>query len=97
MAFRRASALAAADMMKSQWTMGRMRLVGHAVTRLPFCSSAHLQKFNAMSPQDKATTERHARTLRELVKRPDNKVCADCKHNGTAVFYTFACTLTLGP
>ena len=35
-----------------------------------------------MSPQDKATTERHARILRELVKRPENRVCADCKHNG---------------
>lgn len=34
-----------------------------------------------MSPQDKATTERHARILRELVKRSENKVCADCKHN----------------
>ncbi|KAI9510687.1 ArfGap-domain-containing protein [Russula earlei] len=34
-----------------------------------------------MSPQDKATTERHARILRELVKRPENRVCADCKHN----------------
>ncbi|KAH9982048.1 hypothetical protein BGW80DRAFT_1261212 [Lactifluus volemus] len=34
-----------------------------------------------MSPQDKATTERHARTLRELVKRPENRACADCKHN----------------
>ena len=39
-----------------------------------------------MSPQDKATTERHARTLRELVKRPENRVCADCKHNGTSIF-----------
>ena len=34
-----------------------------------------------MSRQDKATTEKHAKTLRELVRRPDNKVCADCKHN----------------
>ncbi|KAH9028820.1 ArfGap-domain-containing protein [Lactarius deliciosus] len=34
-----------------------------------------------MSPQDKATTERHARILRELVKRSENRVCADCKHN----------------
>ncbi|EPQ61165.1 ArfGap-domain-containing protein [Gloeophyllum trabeum ATCC 11539] len=34
-----------------------------------------------MSRQDKATTERHARTLRELLKRPENKVCADCKRN----------------
>ncbi|KAI0005295.1 hypothetical protein BJV74DRAFT_762277 [Russula compacta] len=34
-----------------------------------------------MSPQDKTTIERHARTLRELVKRPENRVCADCKHN----------------
>ena len=32
--------------------------------------------------QDKATTERHARTLRELLKRPENKTCADCKRNG---------------
>jgi hypothetical protein len=47
-----------------------------------------------MSPQDKATTERHARTLRELVKRQENKVCADCKHNGTSVFSLFAYTLT---
>ncbi|KAF8603158.1 ArfGap-domain-containing protein [Ceratobasidium sp. AG-I] len=34
-----------------------------------------------MSRQDKQTTERHTRTLRELVKRPENKVCADCKKN----------------
>ncbi|KAI1790493.1 ArfGap-domain-containing protein [Ganoderma leucocontextum] len=31
--------------------------------------------------QDKATTERHAKTLRELLKRPENKTCADCKRN----------------
>ena len=35
-----------------------------------------------MSRQDKATTERNTRTLREFVKRPENKVCADCKKNG---------------
>ncbi|KIL62209.1 hypothetical protein M378DRAFT_187406 [Amanita muscaria Koide BX008] len=34
-----------------------------------------------MSRQDKAVSERHARSLRELVKRPENKVCADCKRN----------------
>ncbi|KAI0027194.1 hypothetical protein K488DRAFT_81204 [Vararia minispora EC-137] len=34
-----------------------------------------------MSRQDKATTEKHTRQLRELVKRPENKTCADCKHN----------------
>ncbi|KAG5642563.1 hypothetical protein DXG03_002550 [Asterophora parasitica] len=34
-----------------------------------------------MSRQDRATTERFTRTLRELVKRPENKVCADCKRN----------------
>src|SRR5436190_97667 len=38
--------------------------------------------------QDKATTERHAKTLRELVKRPDNKLCADCKRNGKLLFFT---------
>lgn len=34
---------------------------------------------------DKATTERNARTLRELVKQPDNKSCADCRKNGALV------------
>ncbi|KAJ9111839.1 hypothetical protein QFC20_002426 [Naganishia adeliensis] len=35
-----------------------------------------------MSRQDRTTTERHAKILRELVKQPDNKICADCKKNG---------------
>ncbi|CAL1697028.1 unnamed protein product [Somion occarium] len=34
-----------------------------------------------MSRQDKAITERNAKTLRELLKRPENKFCADCKRN----------------
>ncbi|KII94451.1 hypothetical protein PLICRDRAFT_102180 [Plicaturopsis crispa FD-325 SS-3] len=34
-----------------------------------------------MSRQDKATTEKHTKILRELVKQGDNKVCVDCKHN----------------
>ncbi|RDB24566.1 hypothetical protein Hypma_008195 [Hypsizygus marmoreus] len=34
-----------------------------------------------MTRQDRATTERFTKTLRELVKRPENKVCADCKRN----------------
>ncbi|KAJ7479968.1 hypothetical protein B0H11DRAFT_2025997 [Mycena galericulata] len=34
-----------------------------------------------MSRQDKATTDRFTKTLRELVKRPENKLCADCKRN----------------
>ncbi|BEI89911.1 uncharacterized protein CcaverHIS019_0212730 [Cutaneotrichosporon cavernicola] len=34
-----------------------------------------------MSRQDKATTERNARILRDLVKQPDNKNCADCRKN----------------
>ncbi|KAG9025706.1 hypothetical protein FRB95_009846 [Tulasnella sp. JGI-2019a] len=29
--------------------------------------------------QDKATNDRHSRILRELVKRPENKLCGDCK------------------
>lgn len=37
-----------------------------------------------MTRQDKATSEKHARTLRELVKRPENKACADCKRNGVS-------------
>ncbi|KAF6765907.1 Smap1 protein [Ephemerocybe angulata] len=35
-----------------------------------------------MSKPDRATVERNSRTLRELVKRPENKVCSDCKRNG---------------
>lgn len=31
--------------------------------------------------QDKATADRNAKTLRDLVKHPDNKLCADCKRN----------------
>ncbi|KIJ45221.1 hypothetical protein M422DRAFT_30074 [Sphaerobolus stellatus SS14] len=34
-----------------------------------------------MSRQDKATTDRNSKILRELVKRTENKVCADCKRN----------------
>ncbi|CAK9782819.1 ArfGap-domain-containing protein [Cutaneotrichosporon oleaginosum] len=34
-----------------------------------------------MSRQDKATTDRNARILRDLVKQPDNKTCADCRKN----------------
>ena len=39
-----------------------------------------------MSRQDKAITERNAKTLRELIKRPENKVCADCKRNGAILY-----------
>jgi hypothetical protein len=39
-----------------------------------------------MSRQDKATTEKFTKTLRDLVKRQDNKVCADCKRNGESCF-----------
>ncbi|EAU93244.1 Smap1 protein [Coprinopsis cinerea okayama7 len=34
-----------------------------------------------MSKPDRATQEKFARTLREMVRRPENKVCADCKRN----------------
>ncbi|WFD00745.1 ARF GAP with effector function(s) [Malassezia yamatoensis] len=34
-------------------------------------------------PQSRAEAEANARTLRALVKQPDNKVCADCKKNDT--------------
>ena len=48
------------------------------------CFNVFLSSATTMSTkQDKATTERHARTLRELLKRPENKACADCKRNGT--------------
>lgn len=40
-----------------------------------------------MSRQDKATTEKFTKTLRDLVKRQDNKVCADCKRNGKSLLY----------
>ncbi len=38
---------------------------------------------------DKATTDRNARTLRELVKQVDNKNCADCKKNGEWITHRF--------
>ncbi|KAJ9101188.1 hypothetical protein QFC21_003407 [Naganishia friedmannii] len=38
-----------------------------------------------MSRQDRATTERNAKILRELIKQPDNKLCADCKKNVKSV------------
>ncbi|KAK0463003.1 uncharacterized protein EV420DRAFT_1522201 [Desarmillaria tabescens] len=41
-----------------------------------------------MSRQDKATTERFTKTLRELVKKPENKLCADCKRNGARLFHS---------
>lgn len=42
-----------------------------------------------MYKPDKATTERNAKTLRELVKQPDNKLCADCKRNGEHTTFFF--------
>lgn len=38
-----------------------------------------------MSRLDKATAEKNTRTLRELVKRPENRICADCKRNGAYI------------
>ncbi|KAG2361908.1 hypothetical protein BDR07DRAFT_1471947 [Suillus spraguei] len=43
-----------------------------------------------MSRQDKATTERNAKILKDLVKQSDNKLCADCKRNG--VFLCIRCS-----
>jgi hypothetical protein len=34
-----------------------------------------------MYKPDKVTSEKNTKTLRELVRRPENKVCADCKRN----------------
>ncbi|KAF9507323.1 hypothetical protein BS47DRAFT_1373930 [Hydnum rufescens UP504] len=34
-----------------------------------------------MSKQEKSTTEKNTKTLRELLKHPENKTCADCKRN----------------
>ncbi|GAA5987859.1 hypothetical protein JCM10908_007247 [Rhodotorula pacifica] len=31
--------------------------------------------------QDRATTQRHLAILKDLLKQPDNKLCADCKRN----------------
>lgn len=32
--------------------------------------------------ESKATTAKHAEQLRAMLKRPENKVCVDCKRNG---------------
>ncbi|KAL5518473.1 AGE2 [Sanghuangporus vaninii] len=52
-----------------------------------------------MYKQDKATTEKHSRILRELVKNPENKTCADCKRQdarwaswNTGVFICIRCS-----
>lgn len=39
--------------------------------------------YASRKPQSRAETEANARTLRALVKLPDNKHCADCKRNDT--------------
>ncbi|KAH6917689.1 Smap1 protein [Coprinopsis sp. MPI-PUGE-AT-0042] len=45
-----------------------------------------------MSRPDRATQERFTKTLREMVKRPENKYCADCKRNGGGVFLCIRCS-----
>jgi stromal membrane-associated protein len=54
----------------------------HKINYIPK-SINHLH-YTSMTRQDKATSEKHARALRELVKRPENKTCADCKRNGVS-------------
>lgn len=39
--------------------------------------------YAARKPQSRAEADANARTLRNLVKMPDNRVCADCKRNDT--------------
>lgn len=39
--------------------------------------------FATRKPQTKAENDANARTLRALVKQPENKTCADCKQNDT--------------
>ena len=39
--------------------------------------------YASRKPQSRAETEANARTLRSLVKQPENKQCADCKRNDT--------------
>ena len=53
------------------------------VTTAPLFVSDYLTL--TMSRQDKATTEKFTKTLRDLVKQQDNKVCADCKRNGKSL------------
>jgi len=36
-----------------------------------------------MSRKDGAMAAKHAHMLRELIKKPENKMCADCKKNDT--------------
>lgn len=64
---------------------GRPECIGSVVAAEPghthLTSDFHLQ---AMAPQDRKKTEENARTLRELLKYPDNKICADCKRPGAS-------------
>ena len=47
-----------------------------------------------MHRQDKATTEKNTKILRELVKKSENKLCADCKRNGELSLPCYAQLLT---
>lgn len=77
------------DGRKRTWNARRVATVIATVRNTRLLDSCHRTRLasathppSIMSRQDKAITERHTRTLRELVKRPENKVCSDCKHNG---------------
>lgn len=53
-------------------------------------SQAHSTTMSStMHKPDKATTERNTKILRELVKQPENKLCADCKRNGAHAAFPF--------
>lgn len=47
------------------------------------CLNNQHMSYAARKPQSRAEAEANARTLRNLVKQPENKVCADCKRNDT--------------
>ena len=62
-----------------------------------FPNIQHLTYTDMSHKPDRATAERNTRTLRELVKRPENKVCSDCKRNGACTPSLVACPTAEDP
>lgn len=56
------------------------RVPGVLVTAV--LSNTPTTRMSARLRESKATTAKHAQLLREMLKRPENKLCVDCKRNG---------------
>ncbi|GAA97646.1 uncharacterized protein L969DRAFT_94787 [Mixia osmundae IAM 14324] len=65
----------------------------------PLCGASCSATMSRLARDDKALNAKHAEILRALVKRPDNKICSDCKRNDArwastnlGVFFCIRCS-----